>query len=74
MRRKTPEYIFLGSNLADVEAVGIEVLDLPQLTRINKLFKFDYRPVIMEDVAHHERQLVLFCQFYQFAALFLGQG
>ena len=73
MRRKTPENVFLNPDLADVQAIGIEVLDLSQLSGINKFFKLDDCGMILKDMAHHEDQLVVLCQFHEFLSLFYGQ-
>ena len=39
MRGKAPEDIFLRPDLADVQPVGVEVLDLPQFSASNQFLQ-----------------------------------
>src|SRR5208283_1594505 len=54
VRGKTPEDVFFGADFADVEPVGVEIIDLSQMTVLNQLLQLEDRRVVTQDVANHE--------------------
>ena len=54
VRGKAPENVLLGANLADVQTVGVEVVDLSEGAVANQLLQLQDRGVISENVSDHE--------------------
>ena len=54
MRRKAPESVFLGPHLAEIESVGVNVIDLAQFTRSYHFTKLHDARVIFQKVPDHQ--------------------
>src|SRR5438132_2728338 len=54
MRGEAPENIFLSPYLPDVQAVGIQIVDLSECALLNQRLQLQDRRVIPENVADHE--------------------
>src|SRR5439155_17876224 len=54
MRRKAPENILLGTDLPDVQTVGIQVVDLSECPVLNQLLQFQDRRMIPENMPNHK--------------------
>ena len=76
MGSKTPKDIFFFPNLADIETVGINVLDLAQFSGIYQGLEFLDGRMILEDMPHHQDAALLLRQIHQLLAFrhFQGQG
>ena len=51
---ETPEDIFLRTDFADAQAIGVDILYLSQATLINECLQFNHRVMILENMAHHQ--------------------
>ncbi len=74
MRRERPEDILLPPQLAQVEPVGVDVLDAAQPARVNQLLQLQHCRMIPEQMADHENAALLFGQRDQLRALLLAQA
>src|ERR1035438_1184764 len=51
---KAPQDVFLGSYLANIQTIGIDVSDFPERPIADELLEFQDRRVVSKDVAHHQ--------------------
>ena len=59
MRGKGPEDVFLPPDLAQVEAVRVDVVDPPQFSGRSHLLELDEGRVVLQEVPHHENPAAL---------------
>src|ERR1035437_2060812 len=63
VRSKAPEDVFLGPDLAHIEAVRIDVLDAAEGAAIDQFLQFPDSRVGSEDVADHQDAAILAGEF-----------
>jgi len=73
MRRERPENIFLPADLAQVQAVRINVVDPSQFSVGGNLFEPDKRRVVLKKMADHQNQIPVCRQFDQLFRVFLRE-
>jgi hypothetical protein len=66
--REGPEDVFFSADFADVEAVGVDVVDPAEVAVGDEALELAYSGVVLEDVADHEDPLVFCCDADQFGA------
>jgi hypothetical protein len=71
---EAPEDVLLGPELADVEAVGVDVLDLAQDAGPDELLELQHRGMVLEEVAHHQDAPLAPGGLNQVLSLANGQG
>src|SRR5215831_8136878 len=59
---KAPEDVFLTSNFAEVQAIGIDVLNAPEFTAIDQVFELQNCRVIPQQMPNHKDAPLLLCQ------------
>ena len=66
MGREAPEYILLAPHLAQVQAMGIDVAQAPQVAPGNQFLQPYECRVVLQQVAHHQHPSLLSGQGIQF--------
>ena len=54
MRAERPERVLVGAQLAEVEPVAVDVVDVAELARVGDLLQLDHARVVLEQVADHQ--------------------
>ncbi len=58
VRRKAPEHVFLAAEAAEVEAVGIDVMEAPEPTFGHQLLQPEEGRMVLEEMSHHDQAAV----------------
>ena len=74
MGRKGPEDVFLPPYFSEVQAIGVYVVDPPQVPRHHQRFKRDESRMIFEQMADHEHPALGFCDIDELPALVFVQN
>ena len=53
MRSEAPQDVFLGAYFADVQTIGVQIVDLSQCAVVNQLLQFQDRRMVPENVSNH---------------------
>jgi len=59
VRREAPEDVLFAANLAEVESVGIDVLQAAEAALVDEVVQRQKGRVVLQQVAHHEHAVVL---------------
>ena len=74
VRGEGPEGVLLAADLAEVQAVGVDVVDPPQAARSGQLLQPHEDGMILQQVPDHERQPSFPRQLDQLLSLAVAQG
>ena len=58
MRGKTPKDVSFRTDLTDVQAIRVDILDFAKISVVDKLFQFDHCHMISQDVSHYKNFLL----------------
>ena len=71
---KRPENVLLAAQFADIEPIGVDILDAAQFAAVDQFLELQNRRVIPEQVADHQDPAQAGGQFVQFGPVPLGEG
>ena len=54
VRAEAPQRVLVGAQLAEVQAVGVDVVDVAELARVGDLLELAHARVVLEQVADHQ--------------------
>ncbi len=74
VRSQAPHHVLVLADLAQVAPLGIQVIDLAQLTTVHQFLEVRDGRVIQEQMPHHEHQIALMGQAHQRLCIFYAQG
>ena len=74
MRGKAPQDIFFDAEFAQIEPVGINVIDFAQLTRVNNLLELDDGRMIKKYVLYHHFKIAVLGDPVEFFSLTAHKG
>src|ERR1019366_6326411 len=73
VRGEAPEDVLLATNLAEGEAIGVDIANLSEFAGCDQLAQLHYAGVVLKDMADHEDTAACTCEIDQLAAFLISK-